>query len=475
MNRRFSLLPASKKLSAVTVLLFLLGGCATLSRDGGFATVESVANDRLRQDVKWVRSDADADSVQHTVQQRLAKPLTVDDAVGIALLNNRGLQATYGELGIAEADLVQASWLRNPGFSFQRTHAGDDKRIERTFTLDFISLLLTPLASKIEGRRFEQTKLIVANEALRVAAETKKAYFKAVAAAQTMEFMNQVKIAADAGAELARGMAQAGNWSKLDQAREQVFYADAVAQLARAKQAAVTEREKLTRLMGLWGNDIQFKLPDRLPDMPAAPIALTDVEVVAIRERLDIQAAKREAAGLAASLGLTKTTRFINVLEGSYLRNSETGKPNEIGYEIRVEIPLFDWGGARVAKAESMYLQAVNRVAEIAINARSEVRESHSGYLTAYELAKHYREEIVPLRKRISDEFLTRYNGMLISVFELLADSREQVVAVNASIEAQRDFWLAETDLQSALGGQLPAAISMNSTDADKDRNHDDP
>ena len=98
-------------------------------------------------------------------------------------------------------------------------------------------------------------------------------------------------------------------------------------------------------------------------------------------------------------------------------------------------------------------MQAVNRLAETAINARSEVRAGYSAYLIHYELAKHYRDEVVPLRKRISDENLLRYNGMLISVFELLADAREQILGVNGYIEALKDFWVADTDMQTALGG----------------------
>jgi len=455
--------------------MLLLSGCATFTSDGGFDAVESLVKERLDRDVKWIRSDAEAHGAQALIRQYLANTLTAQDAVQIALLNNRGLQATYNELGIAEADLVQAGRMRNPGFTFQRTRAGDDIRIERTFTIDFINLLMMPLATRIENRRFEKAKLVVAHEALRVAAETEKAYYKAVTAAQSAEYMTQVQLAADAGAELARSMARAGNWSKLDQTREQVFYAEATAQLARATQSAVAEREKLTRLMGLSSTDIDFKLPTRLPDLPNAPLQLSDLESAAIRDRLDIQAAKKETEGVAAALGLTRTTRFVNVLETSYLRNGETGRPRETGYEIRLEIPLFDWGGARTAKAEAIYMQAVNRVAEIAVNARSEVRETYSAYLNAYALAKHYREEVVPLRKQISDELLTRYNGMLVSVFELLADAREQVAAVNASIEAQRDFLLAETDLRMAIGGKLSPTVSMHSSDIKKERNHDEP
>ncbi|MEO8008999.1 MAG: TolC family protein [Betaproteobacteria bacterium] len=448
------------KMLAVVLALLLLGGCATFSRDGGFNTVAATSRDRLDKDVTWVRSDADADTVRATVKKLLASPLPVDDAVQVALINNRGLQATYAELGIAEANLVQAGRLRNPGFTFLRAQGGGEKRIERTYTFDFVSLIMAPLATRIERRRLEQTKLLVTNEVFRIAAETRKAYFEAVAAQESVRYFEQVKSAAEAGAELARLMAKAGNWSKLDQAREQVFYAEAVAQLARAQQNGVTGRERLIRLMGLWGEDLQFMLPERLPALPNDKPELKDLEPYAIRERLDIRSAQRETEALAASLGLTKTTRFLNVLDVSYLRNSEPGGVRETGYEISLEIPIFDWGGARVAKAEAIYMQAVNRVAETAVNARSEVRGSYAGYVSAYELAKHYRDEIVPLRKTISEENLLRYNGMLISVFELLADAREQVTSVNAYIEALKGFWIAETDLQKALGGKLPASVT---------------
>lgn len=446
--------PLTLALFALSVLL--LGGCATFSKDGGFDSVSTVAHDRTGKDVKIIRSDDDAASVQSSIKTLLAKPLDVGDAVQIALLNNRGLQATYTELDIAEADLVQAGRLHNPGFSFKRTRARDDVMIERTFTLSLISLITAPLAQRIEGRRFEQAKLMVTNEALHVAAETRKAWFDAVAAMQGVVYAKQVSLSAEASAELAKQMERTGNWSKLDQVREQVFYAEATAEVARANQASVMAREKLTRLMGLSGGDTQFQLPDRLPDLPTRPLELDDAETVALQNRLDIQAGKLETAGLASSLGLTKTTRFINVLDLGYIRGNTTGAAPERGYELSVEIPLFDWGSARVTKAEAIYMQSVHRLAETTVNARSEVRESYLGYRTAFDLARHYRDNIVPLRKTISDENLLRYNGMLIGVFELLADARDQVASVNGYINALKDYWIAETELQAALGGTLP-------------------
>jgi outer membrane protein TolC len=107
-------------------------------------------------------------------------------------------------------------------------------------------------------------------------------------------------------------------------------------------------------------------------------------------------------------------------------------------------------------------MQAVNRTLDTAVQARSEVREAYSAYRTSFDLARHYRDEIVPLRKRISEEVLLRYNGMLVSAFELLADSREQVAAVNGYIESLRDFWIAESDLQMALTGRSPGRMQRN-------------
>ncbi len=432
--------------------MIVLAGCATFSEDGGFGAVQAAARERLNADAKWLRTDAQEDAARARLGSLLARPLSADDAVEIALLNNRGLQASYAELGIAEADLVQAGRIANPSFGYVSVRNGDDFKIERSLSLNVMQLLTMPLATKIAGRRFEQTKLAAAAEMLSVAADTRRAFYRAVAAAESTKYFEQVKQSAEAGAELARRMFVAGNYSALQRAREQAYYADAVAQLARARQTAIAERERLTRSMGLWGAGLGFELPERLPELPKAAAETKDAEQTAMRTRLDIQASRRELDALAESLGFTKATRFINALELGIAQEREPGVVMN-GYEIRLEIPLFDWGQARIARAEALYMQAANRTAQIAVNARSEVREAYAAYRTAFDLARHYRDEVVPLRKAISEENLLRYDGMLIGVFELLADARESVAAVNASIEASRDFWLADADLQAAQNG----------------------
>jgi len=439
----------SARRTVIALSALILSGCATFSPDGGIADVSGITKDRIGQSVQH----SDAGAVTETVKQLQAAPLTADSAMRLALINNRSLQASLAELGVAEADLVQAGRLRNPGFSFSRQRAGDDVEIERTVLFDLVGLLTIPLRTNIEQKRFEQAKWIAASHAVRIAGDTRRAYYNAVAAQQGVIYMEQVVSAAEAGAELARRMAKVGNWSKLDQAREQAFYADAVAQLARARHNAVSAREQLTKMLGLWGEDIGYKLPDRLPDLPATVQTAPDLEKAAMQQRLDVQLAKRDTEATASALGLTKVTGFVNVFEAGYTSKSETGNPRGNGYEIELALPIFDWGGARTAKAESAYRQSMHRTADTAVRARSEVREAYSAYRTAFDLAKHYRDEIVPLRKKISDEILLRYNGMLASVFELLADSRAQVNSVNAAIEAQRDFWLADTHLQMAVHG----------------------
>jgi outer membrane protein TolC len=461
--RKFSESRGSVRGPRVLALLtsaVVLGGCASFSPDGGFGTVERTTKERVGKDLYWARSDSDLDTIAKRVAELAAKPLTVDDAVQIALLNNRGLQADFQELGITEAEVVQAGRLPNPGFSFGRMSRGDEREIERGLHFNLARLVAMPLIGRMEARRFEQVKGRVAMNVLSLAADTRKAYFTALAAEETVRYMQQVKQAADASAELARRMEQVGNFNKLQRAREQSFYANAVLQLAKAEQARHSTRERLVRLLGVWGSQAQFALPERLPDLPPSPIELPDIEPLALAQRLDVQGAKLAAEQTASDLGLTRTTRFVNVLELGVMDNSSNEAPTQRGWEIGFELPLFDWGGARAARAEAIYMQTLHRAAETAINARSEVREAYTGYRSAYDIARHHRDEVVPLNQRIAEENLLRYNGMLLGVFELLADARSQIASVNASIEALRDFWIAQTDLDMALIGKPSLAAA---------------
>ena len=466
------------RLSVVALAAATLAGCASFSADGGMEQVSALTKERAGQAVQWQRSQADAQVANARVSELLKEPLSPDAAVELALLNNRGLQASFGELGIAEADLVQAGRLKAPTLSFGRLAGGGALEIDRSVMFGVLDLLTMPAATGIARKRFEQAQLQAASAAVGLAAETRRAYFEAVAAQQLIGYCQQVKDAADASADLARRMVVAGNFSKLDQMREQAFYADATSQLARAQQRALAQRERLTRLLGLSGSQVNFKLPERLPDLPAQVLQPENAEQTALDKRLDVRLAKRDTEATAKSLGLTNVKRFVNALDVGYQTKSQTGTPNERGFEVQVQIPLFDFGGARTARAQAQYMQTVNRTAQVAVNVQSEVRESYAAYRTTYDLAKHYRDEVVPLRQHISDENLLRYNGMLIGVFELIADAREQVSGVTGYVEALRDYWVADANLQMALTGSSSGPNSMNSggtnpmaTSADSEQN----
>ena len=212
----------------------------------------------------------------------------------------------------------------------------------------------------------------------------------------------------------------------------------------------------MARVLALPEGPAAFILPEQLPELPTAPAEPQAAEQTAMDKRLDVMIAKRATEATAQALGLSRATRFINVLQVGYQTQATTGEARRSGVEVELQLPLFDFGAARAARAEAVYLQAVNRTAQVAMQARSEVREAYSAYRSAYALARHYRDEVLPLRKRISEENLLRYNGMLASVFDLLADAREQIASVTAAVEALRDHWRAETQLQLAMTGRSP-------------------
>ncbi len=442
-----------------------VAGCASLSPDGNTTDLAALSAGKTAGITVPVAL-APTDASRETIAKLLAQPLTAEAAVCIALLNNPGLHVAMATLGISDADRVQASTPPNPHLSLGRFKEGGSIEIERALSFNVVGLLALPWRAKWQSQQHELAKLQAAQEIITTAANTRKAWIRAVAAQQSAEYMADAKSAAEASGELARRMARVGNWSRLDQAREQVFLADATTQLAKAQQAAFSEREQLTRLMGLWGPQVAFKLHARLPELPKTTPDMPTLEERAIRERLDVRSSLAEADFVANSLGWVKASGFVNALDMSYARNTtvETADGHTAikrGWGLELPIPVFDWGGAANAKAQSTYMRAVARVRQTAINARSEAREAYHGYRTAHDLAIHYQDEVVPLRKFISDETLLRYNGMLLSAFDLLSDMRLQIMAVNGAIDAKRDFWLAEADLQTALTGTSPGSLAV--------------
>lgn len=460
---RLSLLRTGMALSGA----LMLADCAAFSPDGGMGPVATYASQELGKDVAAIRNKDDADAARAVVESLLKRPLTADAAVQIALLNNRRLQAAYNELAVAEADLVQASLPPNPTFSLMRISGSGELEIERRIIADILALATLPVRSDIAADRFRQAQLRAIGETARIAIETRRTWYRTVAAYETGRFLAQAQTAAESATQLARRLGESGALNKLDQARDQVFYADLTVQVGIARQRADSERERLIRLLGLWGGDLNFRLANALPSLPARPRALPAVETEAIGRRVDLQIARLEVNALAKSYGLTQAARFINLLEVSGV--SKTSGPSDAtvrqrGFEVDFQIPLFDFGEVRVQDAEQTYMAAVNRLTDKAIVVRSQARDAYRAYRASYDIAAHYQREILPLRKIISDQTLLRYNSMQIDVFALLAEARQRIAATTAAIEAQRDFWLANTNLIAAVAGTGPASDTGDST-----------
>jgi len=434
----------------------LLSGCTWFAPDAGMGVVATIAQQELKKDAAAIRSPEEAEAAGATVRRLLGRTLSADAAVQITLLNNRGLQAAYDELAIADAERVGQSLPPNPTYSWRRIQAGPALESEMQLVTDIIALATLPARSEIAAERFHQAQLRAAEETLRVAHEARRAYYRAVAARELVHFLTESQSAAEAATQLAARLGETGAMNRLDQAREQVFYADLTAQLATVRQREASEREALIRAMGLWGASLDFKLPNALAAVPRRVQTLAGIEVDAVARRVDLQIARIELDVLAKSYGLTQATRFINILDAGYADKLEKRVGERAlmrGFDIRLQIPLFDFGEVRVRQAEATYMQAVNRLLDLAVNARSEARDAYRVYRSTYDIAGHYQREVLPLRKIISDETLLRHNAMLIDVFSLLAEARQRLAATITAIEAKRDFWLATVDLKAAIAG----------------------
>lgn len=451
-----------RRMLALGCLSVILAGCASLAPEQSLERVSQASTDLTAGHRLTLAESGSAPAAREHINALLAEPLALETAVEIALLNNPGLQANLFDLGIADAERVQASRLPNPGFSIGRYTQGNEVEWERGLHLNLARLISLPMTRRIAAGHSEQVEREVSLAVMRLATEARIAWYRAVAAEQSLAYSKQVMQAADAAAELARRMAGVGNFNALQQAHQQNFYAEAALGLLQAERERTASREALIRTLGLWGDQLEFALPERLPDLPEEALAQPDIERQAMATRLDVQAAQLNSTRMADSLRLGRATRFINVLELGLEHNSSNEGAVKRGVEISVELPLFDWSGARMARNEAVYMQSVQRTAEIAINARSQVRESYQAYRSSWDVAAHYRDEIVPLRKRISEEQQLRYNAMFIGVFDLLADAREQITTVNSYVQAQREFWVAQAELDLVRYGPVsPSSVNI--------------
>mgnify|MGYP003125605018 CR=1 FL=1 len=456
--------------AAVALLPLFVAGCVGVQQNSdtksGFALVSDKTGLTLGKQTVWVQNRSDAASVKSQVRQLLAtKYVDADAAVQVALLNNKSLQAEYAEIGMSVADLWQESLPTNPTLAVSYMGIGGLRTLEGVIASNIIRLLTRDRRLGLAEIRLLQARLRAFEATLAIATETRVAWIEAVAAWETVANLNQAKIAADAAAELAAELGRTGAFPKVEQAREQAFYAELTAQTSEARLEAQLAKEELVRLMGIWGQDLSFEVPNALPGMPSKPGVKSKIEAEALRNRVDLQVARLQLDALAKSYGLTAATRYVSDLElaagpevEQEVEETEDGgekRSNELTaiVEVSLEIPIFDSGQARLRKAEFAYLQAANIFAAKSVDIRSEARSAYKAYRSRYDIARHYSSNIVPLRTTIEKEALLTYNGMITSTFELLADTRAKLNAILLSLNAKRAFYLADAGLTAAIYG----------------------
>lgn len=460
------------KLPLVFGFPLILGACATAipgaytEPKAGFANVSNQTSTSIGKRTAFAQTQAENVVLKKQVHGMVhRKTISADTAVQVALLNNKGLQAAYANVGLSAADAWQQSTPENPVVSIGilgigAAELGLYRAIEGMFATNILDAKTRKQRVVLADINFRSAQLGAVNDTLTLANQTRQAWINAVSAFEAASYLKRAKATSDAGSELASKLGETGALNKAGQAREHAFNAELAGQLATARLNATRAKEDLTKLMGLWGTEVDYYVPDALPALPRSVGRITNIEGKALRNRLDLQVAKLGLEAQAAAFGLTDQTQLLTDLE--IIAGFETEREADGGetetettpqIELEFAIPIYDTGKARMRKAELMYLQAANVLAEKAVNVRSEARGAEVSYHASYKIARHYRDVLVPLRKTVEEEGLLSYNGMITNTFELLTDVREKLGASLEAANAKREFFMAQADLTAAIYG----------------------
>jgi cobalt-zinc-cadmium efflux system outer membrane protein len=440
------------------VLGVFLTGCVSVPPKGGFDQVQQAAAQRLGRKVQWNQDTEDDRAITQAVQSLLHRPLTVDDAVQIALLNNRRLQATYEELGVAQANLVQAGLLRNPRFSgsFEPSvSSGPVPVIGLELTQDFLDLFFVGLRKNIAALEFEAAKARVTAAVMDQAGQTRVAFLELQAAEQLLEMRRSVADAAAASVEASRKLFDAGNITQLALANERAGLSQAKLDLAAAQAQTLERRERLNRAMGLWGTDTTaWHMVARLPELPKDEIDVQGIERRAIAQSLDLAEAKARVQVAAGQAGITQWSAMLSELEIGVLSARENDGFWHVGPSVSLQIPIFDQGQARNAAAAAQLRRVLQEYMAEAVEVRSAARAARDRLVAVRERAAYCRDVLLPVRHEVLRESQLQYNAMQIGVFQLLTAKREEIEAGAQYIESLRDYWMARANLELILAGR---------------------
>ncbi len=442
--------------------LVLMAGCS-LNPRGAFNDVEDTVGRASGKRVSWIRSGEEASAARGAVQALLSRPLSADSAAQIALLNNRDLQARFEEIGISYADYIQAGLPRNPSITGHIDFSREGPATLYSVAEDIVSLLLLPARKKVAAAQLETTKKRVASEVLGLVAETKTAFYNLQARQQLLSRLKMIVATNESSADLAKRMHDAGNLPDVELADQQATYSQSRVDIAQTEAQIRSDRERLNRLMGVWGSDTRWTLGDSLPPIPGE-ISTARLEQIAVAQRLDLAMARANVDAIGRNLALRSSTRFVPVRIDLGLEfEKEPGSAQRRGPSVDIELPIFDFGQAAIARLEAQWRQAVNELQALAVEARSEVREARDLVAANRELARYYREVLLQQRIQVVNTMQLQYNAMQRTPTDLLLAKERELNTERGYIDAWRDYWIARAELEMALKGGRPGGAASGS------------
>lgn len=447
-------------LSLLGVLLLCSSSCSHVSQENS-AWVTTNIQERTGKQVQWHQGCETDLLVQEKIQLLLKTDLTTDGAVQIALLKNPHIQAIFEEIGVSQADLVEAELFSNPVFDLfirypNKKHFVAD--IEYTITASFIDLFLIPLRVKVAKAELEQITLRVTNEVLDFAFEVEQTYYELQASEQKLKIAQSIVELTSIHNEIASRQKNVNNISNLEFQQIQSRFLDAELEIARIQNEIIRLKEKLTKLLGL-SKDTQYCIAQNLPELDYYGLPVDHLECVAFRERLDLQAARFEVVRLSRKLGVEQWWVYTNGRLGIAGERDPDGL-NTIGPAFSGAIPIFNYGQAARMRLRAELRQAQDKLETLEIHILSEVREAHKLLMNNLQVIDDYRDRIIPLQTKILESSEELYNVMGLGVDRLLEYKRQELQAHSNYILSLRDYWVARVQLDRALGGKLYKVFS---------------
>jgi cobalt-zinc-cadmium efflux system outer membrane protein len=419
--------------------LLFLTACVSVPRDTEVASAQWHAEARTADDAR--------------ARELLGGELTADNAVAIALINNPRLQVELAQLGIARAELMDASTIANPLLEIELRLPGEPHRpYELRLAQSLIDLINLPRRRAIGRIGYDAAKLRIHAAVLRFGAEVRAAYFDVLAESQHVA-QDRVRFeAAQAAAEVAGKQHAAENITDLDLENEQARYEQAKLDLARAERRLLVARETLIRAMGIRDASIEWRVPEKFPELPASEMEQPQLEQLAAQQRLDLQIARRELDLAQRRIPVARLAALGDVELDVHYEREPSGE-HTVGPGLVVPIPIFNTGRAARTRAEAGFLRARHLVNALTAETSSRLRAAHAALSEARARVEYYRDVVVPRRHRIVELTKLEHNAMFVGVFQLLEARKSAAEAESDSVDAQRDYWTARIDLDRVLHG----------------------